>query len=160
MERSNILSLQVLYGSLWTMSLCLPVSEVSPMQPEAKMTPNTAAASSSSTPLVLGSRLCITAHKKQCKTTFTPELSNDIYSHYTNLGFIHRTFIFVVRNVSLLACRLSGSLLSFKKVNSTWPEWHCPSENTWFNFTPKLRFIHIQLIVDVFAWGSKTLFVF
>lgn len=32
------------------------------MQPAARMTPSTAAVSSSSTTLVLGSRLCITAH--------------------------------------------------------------------------------------------------
>lgn len=56
-------------GGCLSMCFCLPVREVSPMQPAAMMTPNTAAASSSSTTLVLGSRLCITAHTKQCKST-------------------------------------------------------------------------------------------
>lgn len=65
------------------------------MQPAAMMTPNTAAASSSSTTLVLGSRLCITAHTKQFRynTSLTPEL-----------GFIYITLIFVVRYVSLAPC--------------------------------------------------------
>lgn len=56
-------------GEYLSMCFCLPVREVSPMQPAAMMTPNTAAASSSSTTLVLGSRLCITAHTKQCRST-------------------------------------------------------------------------------------------
>lgn len=81
-------------------SLCVhsPVSEVRPIQPAAITTPKTAAASSSKTTLVLGSRLCITEthtdsgavmhrsktvsgadsnakkhttnHEKKCKTTF------------------------------------------------------------------------------------------
>lgn len=66
--------LNVLYVSLWTKSPCSPVSEVSPMQPAAMMTPNTAAASSSSTTLVLGSRLCITVHTKQRRTTFNTQM--------------------------------------------------------------------------------------
>lgn len=76
-----------------SMCFCLPVREVSPMQPAAMMTPNTAAASSSSTTLVLGSRLCSTAHTKQCKTTFntTPECSSDMYSYYCNWGFMQIT---------------------------------------------------------------------
>lgn len=76
-----------------SMCFCLPVREVSPMQPAAMMTPNTAAASSSSTTLVLGSRLCSTAHTKQCKTTFntTPECSSDMYSYYSNWGFMQIT---------------------------------------------------------------------
>lgn len=52
-----------------------PVSEVSPMQPAAIMTPNTAAASSSSTTLVLGSRLCITAHMERQQNNILPKYS-------------------------------------------------------------------------------------
>lgn len=64
------------------------MSEVSPMQPAAMMTPKTAAASSRRTTLVLGSRLCITAPENRTESFNNSQIHlRSQYPHWASIFF-------------------------------------------------------------------------